>query len=114
MLPIIILAGGLATRMRPVTEKIPKAMLEVAGRPFIAHQLHLLRKRGIGQVILCVGYLGEIIEEYAGKGDSFQLDIQYSYDGVNLLGTGGAIKNIGDRLPDDFFVLYGDSYLDIE
>ena len=114
MFPIVILTGGLATRMRPITEKIPKAMLEVAGKPFIAHQLDLLRKNGIQHVILCVGHLGEMIEEYVKDGSAYQLYVEYSYDGDKLLGTGGAIKNIGGKLPDDFFVLYGDSYLDID
>ena len=114
MLPVIILAGGLATRMRPITEKIPKAMLEVAGKPFIVHQLHLLKKNNIENVILCVGYLGEMIEDYVRDGSAYQMRVAYSYDGDKLLGTGGAIKNIDDKLPDEFFVLYGDSYLDID
>jgi NDP-sugar pyrophosphorylase family protein len=114
MVPVIILAGGLATRMRPVTEKIPKAMIEVNGKPFIHHQLTLLEKNGISEVILCSGYLGEQIEKYVGNGSSYHIYVEYSYDGDALLGTGGAIAKIGDKLPDAFFVLYGDSYLDID
>jgi len=114
MLPVVILAGGLATRMKPITEKIPKAMLDIDGRPFIYHQLNLLRKKGINRVILCVGFLGEMIENYIGNGTRFQLDVKYSYDGEKLLGTGGAIKKALDYLDDSFFVLYGDSYLDID
>lgn len=113
MLPVIILSGGLATRMRPVTEKTPKAMIDVNGKPFIHHQLLLLEKNYIFKVILCVGYLGEQIEEYVGDGSRYHIQVEYSYDGGTLLGTGGAIAKISDRLPDTFFVLYGDSYLNI-
>jgi len=114
MFPVIILAGGLATRLRPITEEIPKAMLDIAGRPFIDHQLNLLKKKGIENVILCVGHLGEMIEAHVKNGSAYNLQVTYSYDGDKLLGTGGALKNIGDKLPDTFFVLYGDSYLDID
>jgi NDP-sugar pyrophosphorylase family protein len=114
MFPVIILAGGLATRMRPVTEKTPKAMIEVNGKPFIHHQLTLLEKNGISHVIFCVGYLGEQIENYVGNGSSYHIHVEYSHDGDTLLGTGGAIAKIGDKLPDTFFILYGDSYFDIE
>jgi NDP-sugar pyrophosphorylase family protein len=114
MLPVIILAGGLATRMRPITETIPKSMIEVNGKPFIHHQLLLLQKKGISEVIFCVGYLGEIISCYVGDGSAYHLHITYYHDGDTLLGTGGAIKHIGDTLPNVFFVLYGDSYLDID
>jgi NDP-sugar pyrophosphorylase family protein len=113
MIPVIILAGGLATRMRPVTEKIPKSMIAVNGKPFIHHQLTLLEKNGVSEVVLCVGYLGQQIEEYVSNGSTYHLHVEYSYDGDTLLGTGGAIKHIGNNLPDAFFVLYGDSYLDI-
>jgi N-acetyl-alpha-D-muramate 1-phosphate uridylyltransferase len=114
MLPVVILAGGLATRMKPITEKMPKAMLDIDGRPFIYHQLNLLKKKGINRVILCVGFLGEMIESYVGNGIKFQLDVKYSYDGDKLLGTGGAIKKALKYLDDAFFVLYGDSYLEVD
>ena len=114
MQPVVILAGGLATRLYPVTRKIPKSLIDIAGKPFIDHQLALLRKRGIFQVVLCVGYLGELIEEYVGDGSQWGLDVQYSYDGDVLLGTGGAVKKALSLLPDTFFILYGDSYLDID
>ncbi len=113
-LPVVILAGGLATRLRPLTEKIPKSLVEVAGRPFLEHQITLLRKNGISEIFLCVGYLGEMIEELFGDGKQFGMEIIYSYDGDKLLGTGGAIKKLLPRLPEDFFVLYGDSYLPID
>jgi NDP-sugar pyrophosphorylase family protein len=114
MLPVVILAGGLATRMKPITEKIPKAMLDIDGRPFIYHQLNLLKKKGINRVILCVGFLGEMLENYVEDGTKFQLDVKYSYDGEKQLGTGGAIKKALKYLDDSFFVLYGDSYLDVD
>jgi len=113
-LPVVILAGGLATRLRPLTDKIPKSLVEVAGRPFLEHQITLLRKNGISEIFLCVGYLGEMIEELFGNGEQFGIQIIYSYDGDKLLGTGGAIKKLLARLPEDFFVLYGDSYLPID
>jgi NDP-sugar pyrophosphorylase family protein len=113
-LPVVILAGGLATRLRPITEKIPKALVEVAGRPFLAHQLALLRSNQVTEVILCVGYLGEMIQETFGDGSEHGLRIRYSYDGPELLGTGGAIRKAVSLLPQSFFVLYGDSYLPID
>ena len=113
-LPVVILAGGLATRLRPLTEKIPKSLVEVAGRAFLEHQIALLRTNGVTEVFLCVGYLGEMIEELFGDGKRFGVGITYSYDGEKLLGTGGAIKKLLPKLPNDFFVLYGDSYLPID
>jgi N-acetyl-alpha-D-muramate 1-phosphate uridylyltransferase len=111
MLPVAILAGGLATRLRPITERIPKALIEIAGRPFIFHQLELLKRQGIDRVVLCVGYLGKQVETVVGDGKKFGLSVQYSCDGDVLLGTGGALKRALSCLDDDFFVLYGDSYL---
>lgn len=114
MLPVVILSGGLATRLYPVTLAIPKALIEVAGRPFIDHQLALLHEKGITQVVLCVGHFGEMIEAHVGNGSNFGIDIQYSYDGTVLSGTGGAIKKASRILPDAFLIIYGDSYLDID
>lgn len=113
MLPVAILAGGLATRLRPITETIPKALVEVAGRPFIEWQLDYLYKEGIRQVVLCVGYLGQAIETLIGDGRQFGLSVKYSYDGPALLGTGGALKKAMPLLSDAFFIFYGDSYLPI-
>ena len=113
-LPVAILAGGLATRLRPVTEKIPKALVEVAGRPFVVHQLELLRARGVRRVVLCLGYLGEQVEALVGDGAAFGLDVSCSYDGDRLLGTGGALRTALPLLGDRFLVLYGDSYLDCD
>jgi NDP-sugar pyrophosphorylase family protein len=112
-IPVAILAGGLATRLRPITERIPKSLVPVAGRPFLAHQLKLLHGCGIRRVVLCVGYLGEMIQREFGD-EAFGVKLHYSFDGEKLLGTGGAIKRALPKLAGEFFVLYGDSYLPIE
>lgn len=114
MPPVAILAGGLATRMRPRTETVPKSMLSVAGAPFIEHQLRLLSSQGIREIVLCTGYLGEQIVDYVGDGSAFDCHVQYSSDGPQLLGTGGSLRRALPLLADAFFVLYGDSYLPIE
>jgi NDP-sugar pyrophosphorylase family protein len=113
-IPVAILAGGLATRLRPITEKIPKSLVPVAGKPFLAHQLELLHARGIRHAVLCIGYLGEMIQRDFGDGKAFGVRLDYSFDGPKLLGTGGAIKRALPMLGDEFFVLYGDSYLPVE
>jgi NDP-sugar pyrophosphorylase family protein len=111
MLPVAILAGGLATRLRPLTDRVPKALLGIAGRPFIFHQLELLKRQGVDRVVLCVGHLGEQLEAAVGDGRTLGLAIRYSFDGPELLGTGGALKQALPLLGDRFFVLNGDSYL---
>ena len=112
-IPVAILAGGLATRLRPVTEKIPKSLVPVAGKPFLAHQLELLHARGIRRAVLCIGYLGEMIQRDFGD-EAYGIKLDYSFDGEKLLGTGGAIKRALPLLGEEFFVLYGDSYLPID
>ena len=92
-LPVAILAGGLAVRLRPITEEIPKALVEVAGEPFVYHQLRLLAGQGIRRVVFCVGYRGQQIVEAVGDGRRFGLQAEYVYDGPALLGTGGALVN---------------------
>jgi NDP-sugar pyrophosphorylase family protein len=109
--PAVILAGGLATRLRPVTEKIPKSLVEVAGEPFAAHQLRLLARHGIEKVVICAGFLWEQLRDFTGDGSQFGLKVEYSVDGPTLLGTAGAIRKALPLLPDRFFVIYGDSYL---
>ena len=111
---LVLLSGGLATRLRPVSHSIPKSLIDIGGRPFIEYQLELLKKQGIEDVIICLGYLGEQIEELIGNGEKFGINIKYSYDGDKLLGTAGAIKKALPYLPDTFFVMYGDSYLPID
>jgi len=113
-IPVAILAGGLATRLRPITEKIPKSLVPVAGKPFLAHQLELHRSLGIRRAVLCVGYLGEMIQRDFGDGEKFGVKLDYSFDGNKLLGTGGAIKRALPKLGKEFFVLYGDSYLPVD
>lgn len=110
MLPVAILAGGLASRLRPLTDEVPKALLEVAGRPFVFHQLELLERQGIRRVVLCVGHLGERIHAAVGDGRDWGLAVEYSYDGPELLGTGGALRQALPLLGEEFFVMYGDSY----
>lgn len=113
MFPVAILAGGLATRLRPMTETIPKALIEIAGEPFIFHQLRYLKEQGITSVVLCIGYLGEMIQERIGDGSEFGVRASYSFDGPKLLGTGGAIKAALPLLGENFYIFYGDSYLPI-
>jgi N-acetyl-alpha-D-muramate 1-phosphate uridylyltransferase len=113
-MPVAILAGGLATRLRPVTETIPKSLVPIADEPFLAHQLRLLRSQGLRRAVLCVGHLGEMIEREFGDGAAFELELHYSFDGPRLLGTGGALRNALPLLGPEFFVLYGDSYLPID
>lgn len=111
MLPIAILAGGLATRLRPTTETIPKSLIDINGEPFIAHQLRLLRREGLERAVICTGYLGKAIREFAGDGRRFGLDLVYCEDGPNLRGTAGAVRNALALLGDQFLIVYGDSYL---
>jgi len=109
--PVAILAGGLAKRLQPLTATVPKALVDVNGEPFIAHQLRLLRRNGIERVVICAGYLGEMTRDYVGDGARFDLQVEFSFDGPRLLGTAGAINTALPLLDGAFFVLYGDSYL---
>ncbi|MBX6311602.1 MAG: nucleotidyltransferase family protein [Isosphaeraceae bacterium] len=111
LLPVVILAGGLATRLGAVTRTQPKCLVEVAGAPFLHHQLRQLRDQGVRRVVLCLGHLGEQVVAAVGNGAAFGLEVDYSFDGPALLGTAGAIRRALPKLPRAFFVLYGDSYL---
>lgn len=113
-LPVAILAGGKALRLRPMTDEIPKALIEVGGKPFAAHQLDLLRHNGLTRVVFCLGYRGEMVQQAFGDGRGVGMQIDYVYDAPRLLGTGGALRNALSLLGNDFFVLYGDSYLDCD
>lgn len=113
-LPVALLAGGLATRLRPITEKVPKLLIEVAGEPFFSHQIRLLKAAGLTRIVLCVGYLGEKIVELYGDGSHWGMQIEYSFDGPKLLGTGGALIQALPKLGEAFYVLYGDSYLPVD
>jgi NDP-sugar pyrophosphorylase family protein len=109
--PLALLAGGLATRMHPLTERVPKSLLQIDGEPFLAHQLRLLVEQGVKEIVICCGHLGEPVEVFAGDGSRFGCNIRYSYDGDVLLGTGGALRRALPLLGESFFVMYGDSYL---
>ena len=132
-IPVAILAGGLAMRLRPITEKIPKSLVPVAGRPILAHQLEMLHAQGIRHAVLCIGFLGEMIQREFGD-EACGIKLDYSFDvpepkhgqlaseathrleacaTTKLLGTGGAIKRALPKLGEEFFILYGDSYLPI-
>lgn len=113
MLQVVILAGGLATRLQPVTKKIPKSLVDVGGYPFIHHQLMYLKKQGINEVLICLGHMGEMIQEFVSN-QSYGMSISFSFDGPVQLGTGGALKNALKFLRDKFFVIYGDSFLQID
>jgi NDP-sugar pyrophosphorylase family protein len=110
-LPVAILAGGLGTRLLPVTESVPKVLVPVAGKPFLAHQLALLRDQGVRRVVLCVGHLGNLVAKEFGDGGALGIHIEYSFDGPKQIGTGGAIRQALSKLGEKFFVLNGDSYL---
>lgn len=107
----VVLAGGLGTRLRPLTETLPKVLIPVAGRPFIEYQIEQFRRYGVTDLIICVGHLGHMIEEHLGDGRRFDVSIRYGYERDRLLGTAGAIKNVEPLLEDAFFAQYGDSYL---
>ncbi len=114
ILPVAILAGGLATRLLPITETVPKALVDVAGRPFAEHQVEWLSAQGIERIVFLVGYRGEMVSEALGNGARWGLRIEYVSDGPTLLGTGGALQRARGVLGDAFFVMYGDSYLDCD
>jgi len=107
----VILAGGLATRLRPRTLTAPKSLLQIAGRPFIDWQLARVREAGYHEVVLCVAYLGEMIKNHVGAGEQSGLRVLYSDEGPTLLGTCGALRRALPLLAGEFLVTYGDSYL---
>jgi NDP-sugar pyrophosphorylase family protein len=111
LFPVVVLAGGLGTRLGGLTRDRPKCLVDVNGLPFAVHQLRLLRSRGVRRVIYCLGHLADPVVEALGDGSALGLAIEYSFDGDRLLGTAGAVKRCLDRLSGPFFVTYGDSYL---
>lgn len=111
--PVCILAGGLGSRLGEVVRDTPKPLLEVAGEPFLLHQLRLLSRYGATRAVLCVGYLGERIEAAIGA-ERFGIELAYAYDPPDLAGTAGAIRGALPLLGDRFLVLYGDTYLRID
>ncbi len=110
----VILAGGRGTRLGELTADRPKAMVLVGGKPFLYHQFQLLRDQGIGDIVICAGYLGERIEEHFGSGRSFGVRLVYSREDGRLLGTGGALRQALPLLEEEFLLLYGDSYLEVD
>jgi N-acetyl-alpha-D-muramate 1-phosphate uridylyltransferase len=112
--PVCILAGGLGTRLGERVRDTPKPLLPVAGRPFVFHQLELLRRYGARRIVLCVGYLGEEIERVVGDGGELGLEVLYAYDPPDLAGTAGAVRGALHLLGEEFLVLYGDTYLRID
>jgi NDP-sugar pyrophosphorylase family protein len=111
---MVILAGGLGTRLRPLTSRVPKALIPIGGKPFLHHQIELLKRGGVRDIVLCVGHLGEQVQGYFGDGRWLGVRIRYSEEKGHLLGTAGAIKNAEPLLGDKFFLMYGDSYLMID
>jgi NDP-sugar pyrophosphorylase family protein len=113
-IPVALLAGGMATRLGSISQQTPKALVEINGRPFINHQLSLLHRHGVRRVVLCLGHLGKQIQQHLGDGSSLGLQLQYSHDGPTLAGTGGAVRKALPMLGELFWVMYGDSYMDID
>jgi N-acetyl-alpha-D-muramate 1-phosphate uridylyltransferase len=114
MMPVAILCGGFATRLRPLTDNLPKSLIDIHGKPFIAWQLELLQRQRITDVVLCVGHLGEMIQNVVGDGSQYGVNVAYSFDGPTPLGTAGALLKALPLLGNEFFVLYGDAYLECD
>ena len=112
-LPIAILAGGLGTRLGKKILNKAKVLIDVAGKPFISRQLNYLSDQGIKDIVICVGHLGNQIKNYIGNGSKYNLNVSYSDDSDQLLGTGGSIKKACQILDEHFFILYGDSFLPV-
>jgi MurNAc alpha-1-phosphate uridylyltransferase len=113
-LPVAILAGGLATRLGAVAQATPKVLVEVAGKPFAVHQIELLARHGVSDIVFCTGHLGEAVEAALGDGSRWGVRVRYVNDGAVRRGTGGALRHALPQLGESFLVLYGDSYLDCD
>ena len=111
---MIILCGGLATRLGNLAKNTPKSMIKFEGKPFLEYQIENLKKHSINDIILCVGHFSEKIKDYFGDGKQFDVNIKYSHDGDNPLGPIGAVKNTESLIEDVFFIMYGDSYLSVD
>lgn len=114
MIPCAVLCGGLATRLKPISDDVPKIMLDVDGEPFIDYQIRLLHSKGIRDIVLCVGHLSWKIATWVQDGNAFGMRVKYSLDGESLVGTAQAVRQALPLLGDEFFVLYGDVYLDVD
>ena len=113
-LSVAILAGGRATRLQSITERMPKSLVDVAGRPFAVRQVELLRRHGFTDIIFLVGHLGQMVRDTLGDGRQWGVNLHYVFDEPQALGTGGAIRRALPELGEQFFVLYGDSYLECD
>jgi N-acetyl-alpha-D-muramate 1-phosphate uridylyltransferase len=111
LLPVAVLLGGRGTRLGDLARDTPKALVPVAGEPFVFHQLRLLAAHGAGRVVLCVGHLGEQIADAVGDGARFGLDVEYAFDGPEPVGTAAALRQASGLLSERFLVTYGDAYL---
>lgn len=111
---VVVLMGGLGTRLKEFTKEKPKSLVEVEGRPFFDYQFELMRGKGFCKFVFLIGYKADMIEEHYGDGSTYGVSIQYCYDGEELLGTGGAVRRAYDYLEDDFILMYGDSFMDID
>jgi len=111
---IVILCGGLATRLRSLTKDTPKSMIQIKSKPFLEYQIEELKRHSITDIVLCVGYLSEQIEKHFGNGEKFGVNIQYSSDKKSPLGPIGALKKAEPLLQDIFFTMYGDSYVSVD
>jgi N-acetyl-alpha-D-muramate 1-phosphate uridylyltransferase len=112
--PVAILVGGRATRLGAIASDRPKALVEVAGKPFLFHQLAMLRDQGVAEVVLCIGRFGEAIRDVVGDGSDHGLAVAYSEDPPGRSGTATAVRNALSLLGNEFMVLYGDTYLRID
>jgi len=113
MLPVVIIAGGLATRLKLRAHDHPKSMILVNGKPFIDWQLNMFASQGVEKIIICIGNKGDQIASFVGNGDRYGIEVIYSLDGEFLLGTGGAVQKASNLVQGKFLVTYGDSYLPI-
>jgi NDP-sugar pyrophosphorylase family protein len=111
---MVILCGGLATRLGSIAKDVPKSMITIKNKPFLEYQIENLKKNSIKDIVLCVGHLSEQIENYFGNGKKFGVNIKYSYDKDKPLGPIGALKNAEILLKDVFFIMYGDSHLNVD
>lgn len=112
---VCIIAGGKATRLYPMTHKIPKSLIDINGKPFIIRQFEILEKNEIKKVVLCLSHLGDVVEKYLSESEYIKknFEVSYAYDTEISAGTGGAVLNALPLLPEIFWIMYGDSYLDI-
>lgn len=112
---VVILAGGMGTRIQSVAGDLPKALIPVAGKPFVLHQLELLKRNGLNEILMLIGYRGEMIQELLGDGSAWNMHVDYvTEDPSALLGTGGALIHAKDKLAPEFMLMYGDSYLPVK